>query len=425
MVLTNSQRWLNVFAILTTAVTLGLIALGGLVTSHEVGMSVPDWPTTYGYNMFFFPISKWIGGIFYEHTHRLVATLSGTMVVALTRWAGGSASRKPLAAVGAVETGLGVIFLVLAHRTGEARWAGAGHFLCGIGVVVLLAALVWARNSPATRPIPTLAWITFFVVQFQGLLGGLRVVLFKDQIGIFHAALAQIFLALLCAISLMTSRWWKENEIRGQLSISGKSLNSMRFLRSACVATTVLIFLQLILGATMRHQHAGLAIPDFPLAYGRIFPALDENSLAVYNQQRVEIIETNPITPAHIVLQLIHRALALLIFFGVAFCGWQWWQNSEKNVPRWPALMWPGLITLQIILGAATVWSRKAADIATAHVVTGAVSLAFGTMLCIILSRVLAFQRRNSSTREVPGEECAPYNPRDQFVIDSAKVSIE
>ncbi len=63
------------FALLTAAATLALIAIGGLVTSQGVGMAVPDWPTTYGYNMFFFPISKWVGGVFYEHTHRLVATV--------------------------------------------------------------------------------------------------------------------------------------------------------------------------------------------------------------------------------------------------------------------------------------------------------------------------------------------------------------
>ena len=418
MVFTNSQRWLHVFAVLTTAVTLVLIGLGGLVTSHGVGMSVPDWPTTYGYNMFFFPISKWIGGIFYEHTHRLVATLSGTMVVALTRWVSGNASRKPLAIVGAVETAFGVLFLFLARQTGEPRWSGAGHFLCGIGGVVLLAALVWIRNEPAPRPIPTLAWITFYVVQFQGLLGGLRVVLFKNEIGIFHAALAQIFLALLCAISLMTSGWWKKTEIRNQLSLSIKSINALRFLRTACIATTVLIFLQLIVGATMRHQHAGLAIPDFPLAYGRVVPVLDENSIATYNQNRIEIIETNPITAAQIVLQLLHRAAAGLILIGVIFCGWRWWRVLDKAVPRWPAFVWPVLIALQIILGAATIWSNKAADIATAHVVTGAVSLALGTMLCIILTRALVFQKPDLATAEAPGDESKSPYPQGQFAME-------
>src|SRR5258706_16140226 len=68
------NRRLHWFAVLTAFVTFLLIGLGGLVTSHGAGMSVPDWPKTYGYNMFAFPISKWVGGIFYEHTHRLLAS---------------------------------------------------------------------------------------------------------------------------------------------------------------------------------------------------------------------------------------------------------------------------------------------------------------------------------------------------------------
>src|SRR5881394_1632741 len=95
-----NQRLLHRFAVLTALATLALIAIGGLVTSHEAGMSVPDWPNSYGYNMFLFPPSKWIGGILYEHSHRLLASTVGLLVVALMRWVGGRESRKPLAIVG-------------------------------------------------------------------------------------------------------------------------------------------------------------------------------------------------------------------------------------------------------------------------------------------------------------------------------------
>src|SRR6202021_2035629 len=76
---------------------------------------------------------------------------------------------------------------------------------------------------------------------------------------------------------------------------------------------------QLLLGATMRHQHAGLAIPDFPLAYHKLWPPLDANSIAVYNSQRVETAGENPITAFQIVLQMAHRFVALLIFCLVLF----------------------------------------------------------------------------------------------------------
>src|SRR5215831_13995644 len=101
--------WLHRFAWLTALVTLGLIAVGGLVTSHEAGMAVPDWPNSYGYNMFLFPVSKWVGGILYEHTHRLIASTLGVLAVALTRWLGGSRSRLPLAIIGAIEVAVGLM----------------------------------------------------------------------------------------------------------------------------------------------------------------------------------------------------------------------------------------------------------------------------------------------------------------------------
>ena len=82
--------WLHRFAILVALSALGLIAIGGLVTSHGVGMAVPDWPTSFGYNMFALPFSLWLtGGVFHEHTHRQWASIVGVLVVILTRWLGG------------------------------------------------------------------------------------------------------------------------------------------------------------------------------------------------------------------------------------------------------------------------------------------------------------------------------------------------
>src|SRR5260221_4288178 len=79
----NDNQWLHRFAVLTAVATLLLICVGGVVTSKGVGMSVPDWPTTYGYNMFLFPFSRWVGGIFYEHSHRLLASGIGVMTLIL------------------------------------------------------------------------------------------------------------------------------------------------------------------------------------------------------------------------------------------------------------------------------------------------------------------------------------------------------
>src|ERR1700722_1179819 len=104
----GNNPWLNRFALLTAIATRALIALGGLVTSHEAGMAVPDWPNSYNYNIFLFPISKWVGGVLYEHTHRLLATVVGVLVVALTRWSCGRKACKPLIITGLLELFAGV-----------------------------------------------------------------------------------------------------------------------------------------------------------------------------------------------------------------------------------------------------------------------------------------------------------------------------
>ena len=114
------------FALLTAAATFLLVWMGGLVTSHEAGMSVPDWPNTYGYNMFFFPVSKWLGGIFFEHTHRLVASGVGLLTTILALWLFGRNSR-PLLRWGGVLFLLAGIALCLIPQSAirnPSRWIG-------------------------------------------------------------------------------------------------------------------------------------------------------------------------------------------------------------------------------------------------------------------------------------------------------------
>src|SRR5271157_3106326 len=128
------------FAVLNAVVTFLLIGLGGLVTSNEAGMSVPDWPTSYGYNMFALPIKFWRGGVIYEHTHRLLASFLGILVVILTRWLGGAKSRMPLVTVGGLETIVGMVIVLFFPGL-----KAVGYFFSGIGGVVVLAGLVWFR----------------------------------------------------------------------------------------------------------------------------------------------------------------------------------------------------------------------------------------------------------------------------------------
>jgi cytochrome c oxidase assembly protein subunit 15 len=314
----NRSRALNWYAWFTAGATLVLICFGGLVTSHGAGLAVPDWPNTYGYNMFFFPVSQWVGGIFYEHTHRLVASGVGLLTTILAVWLWRRETRRWV------------------------RWTGVAAF---IGVVV------------------------------QGVLGGLRVTLLKDELGIVHAALAQLFLLLVSGIALVTTGAWRRGGVVPPPS---------RCLGNGLCFVSGLVLAQLILGAAMRHQHAGLAIPDFPLAYGRWWPATDPDAIAFYNQNRIEVHAANPITAGHITLHMAHRLGALLILVGVAGCAWRTWRELGFRRPfARGCAAWLALVLVQVTLGAVTVWTNKSADLTTAHVAVGAMALVVGSLLAL------------------------------------------
>jgi heme a synthase len=191
-----------------------------MVTSKNVGLAVPDWPTTFGYNMFLFPVSKWVGGILFEHTHRLLASLVGLLTIILAVWLWFNEDRQ------------------------------------------------WVR---------TLGVIAVVGVVLQGILGGLRVTMMKDQIGIFHACVAQAFLGLLVFIALVTTKYWR--------SIADRYRNLQRFsiIKGLPIAITAVIYVQLALGATMRHQHRDLSILDFPTANGACIPDTSAVELAKIN----------------------------------------------------------------------------------------------------------------------------------------------
>lgn len=363
-----------------------------MVTSHGVGMAVPDWPNTFGYNMFFFPFSQWVGGVFYEHTHRLIASATGLCTTILAVWLYGKSARPFL-------RWSGVVLLAGSVVSGVARPAHWADALVGAlsGLSALVASFVWPRCAPAAPWLKRLGLVAFFGVVLQGVLGGLRVVLFRDQIGIFHATLAQLFFCLICALALFTSRWW-EKRFGSAWAIPGDSkaaeetrvpvhaLTSSRRLAWLCLGATSLILGQLILGATMRHQHAGLSIPDFPLAYGKLWPAMDTESVVRYNQHRIEVVDLNPITAFQIALQMAHRLAALLIVGAISASAWvARRQGAGKSTAGRLISAWLALILIQAALGAATIWSNKAADVATTHVLVGALSLSLGCSLSIIL----------------------------------------
>jgi cytochrome c oxidase assembly protein subunit 15 len=322
--------WLNRFIWFTAVATLLLICSGGMVTSKGVGLAVPDWPTTFGYNMFLFPVSKWIGGVLFEHTHRLIASTVGFLTIILA---------------------------------------------------------VWLWRTEDRQSVKTLGLIAVAGVILQGILGGLRVTMLKDQIGIFHACLAQAFLGLIVLIAIVTTNLWRS------LAPIGVDLKKFAPIKTLAIATTIAIYAQLTLGATMRHQHKDLAILDFPTANGAWIPDTSATALAKINAWR-DARALSDVDPFQIWLQMSHRFLAALIGIAVlAFCVRVLRDASQTPALRRLSILWVVLFFLQFSLGAWTIWSNKAADIATAHVAVGAIMLSFGVSAWAICSRV--FQPSN------------------------------
>ncbi len=220
----------------------------------------------------------------------------------------------------------------------------------------------------------------FLLVVAQGILGGLRVVLNNDNLGVIHGVVGQSYFVLMCSIALFTSGFWRK--------ISEQKPNIPRHLRRLVVCTTLLIFVQLVLGATMRGQHAGLSISDFPLAHGQIWPDTSAAAIERYNAERIEITNVNDITAFDVILQMVHRICALAIFICVALCATLSWRElGRRDALARFALVWLGLITAQIGLGIWTVLSNKAADVATLHLLVGALSLVTGAFWCLIAFR--------------------------------------
>ncbi|MFZ4681428.1 MAG: COX15/CtaA family protein [Terrimicrobiaceae bacterium] len=348
------------WAVFTAVLTFVLLCSGGLVTSHGVGMAVPDWPNTFGYNMFAFPLSRWVGGIFLEHSHRVVASFVGLFTAILAGW------------------------VWVRETRGSARWIGLAGVVLVLGLLgvrempvyytlaVLAPAFALFAVSQYRRDDGKLRWLVLIAlaaVILQGVLGGLRVVWFKDEIGIFHGMLAQSFFAFLVILTVMTSRLYVEGR--------WADYEPNPHLRFWALGATALIFLQLGLGATMRHEHIGLAIPDFPLAYGAVFPDTSAEAVAKINAAR--IVESQmPTNAIQIWIQMAHRFVAGLIFAAVMTFFFKAKQSTQA-IRFWSGA-WVLMIFAQIGLGAWTIWSNKAADVATAHMALGALSLVVGAV---------------------------------------------
>jgi len=270
---------------------------------------VPDWPNTYGEFMFSYPYEKWVGGIFYEHGHRLIASTVGFLTIILA---------------------------------------------------------VWTWKVEPRRWIRRLAFAALGAIILQGLLGGLTVLLLLPApVSVGHAGLAQLFLCATVSLALFTSRSWLTTQ---------PPVDDGRLRRMALV-TTLLVYAQILLGATMRHTEAGLAIPDFPLAFGGIVPPVWNAGVAVHYAHRVGAL------------------VVLIAIYATAIRVWRYHPDRMEFVV--PALLAVLLVGSQATLGAYVVLSRLHPLINTAHVVNGALVLATSLVLTLRTFRgqILALER--------------------------------
>jgi len=182
--------WLAVLA------TLPIFLIGGTVTTLRVGMAVPDWPTTFGQNMFTYPLSEMLAntGVFWEHSHRLWGAFVGLTVVAL-------------------------------------------------------ALVVWAYEP--RRIVKVLAGLALLGVLGQGVLGGLRVTENSPELAFLHGALAQALFGLLAAILFLESDAWR--------SARTTPIDGAASVRGLAVATLLVVYVQTGFGAWLRHSGAPMA----------------------------------------------------------------------------------------------------------------------------------------------------------------------
>jgi heme a synthase len=327
--------WLHRYTKLVAASTVLLIAAGGMVTSTGSGLSVPDWPNTYGWFMFSFPVNKWVGGIRYEHSHRLIASTVGFLTIILAVWTW-RVDRRP-----------------------------------------------WVR---------TLGFAALGAVVLQGLLGGITVLLkLPPPVSIGHAGLAQLFFCITLSLAVFTSPSWLAGYRRG--SAADGPPPDDRSLRLLATATTLMVYAQILLGATMRHTNAGMAIPTFPLAFGHVLPPAWTSAIAIHFAHRVgALLVTIAILATTVHVRTRH--------------------GSRRELVR-PAMLLVALVAVQIMLGAFVVWSALQPIVNTIHVVNGA--LVLGTSLVLTL--------RTYHTRMVTAGARVPRNGAPRFAGGSSPVT--
>jgi cytochrome c oxidase assembly protein subunit 15 len=339
------NKGLNRFAIATTLMGIILIAAGATVTSTGSGDSVPDWPLSYGSLA-----PPMIGGILYEHSHRLIAGFTAIMIIVLFFWIWKRERRKK------------VRLLAL-----------------GVSIAVVLQAMLGGLRVLVVST-QTLQDVVI------GITNDARIDTVRILIAAIHAILAQSIICVLAAVSVLTSKSWTKSKYIDDLN----GTNLFTFQMSLVLLT--LVFVQLIIGTLVRHTGAGTVIPDFPLSFGKIVPPfgnLPQNAQAAFP------ITSNEFT-FRVAIQFIHRVFAFIIL-GFVFYNYLYFCKTGQFKTFRKLLL--SLVCLQIVIGGLNIWTKNSILVTVPHVVIGALIFA-GCVIPVLWSWRLKSESAKSEDSE-------------------------
>ena len=250
----------------------------------------------------------------------------------------------------------------------------------------------WLWRVESRRWVRNLGVAAVLAVVLQGLLGGLTVLfLLPKPVSIAHACLAQTFFCITICLALFTSPSWR---------VSAQSIPDGARLRRMALASTVAVFIQLILGALVRHTESALAIPDFPLSFGHILPPMSDLTVDPHAPFPSTLGEFK----TRVLIHYSHRAWAVVVFGKILWTTAMILERHPKRLDlALPATAMGVLVLTQIALGAYVVWSEKSVAITSAHVAVGATILATSLLLTLRTWRLVPTDRIEGTLAQTLG----------------------